>query len=110
MKTFKEISIESRYDMTSKEKEAWANSEIKFIAKMRDQGARDKYGKTGKDVDKMIKYYKKKLVTWNGKKWGVFFDDGGYGAFDFVLVKPNDKYGMNPVATFNPFTKKIEEI
>ena len=84
-------------------------SEIEFGAKMLDQGARRHYGKTGKDVVKMIKYYEKRLVTWNGKKWKVYFDDGGYGAFDFLLVKPNDKYGDNPEATFNPFTKKIEE-
>ena len=85
-------------------------SEIEFGAKMLDQGARRHYGKTGKDVVKMIKYYEKRLVTWNGKKWKVYFDDGGYGAFDFLLVKPNDKYGDNPEATFNPFTKKIEEL
>ncbi len=81
-----------------------------FSAKMLDKGARSNYGKTGKDVVKMIKYYEKRLVTWQGKKWKVYFDNGGYGAFDFVLVKPNDDYGMDPVATFNPFTKEIEEI
>ena len=85
-------------------------SELDFSAKMIDQGARRHYGKTGNDVVKMIKYYEKRLVTWNGKKWKVYFDDGGYGAFDFVLVKPNDKYGDNPAAIFNPFTKKIEEL
>jgi|TARA_B110000914_G_C15112446_1_gene286793 hypothetical protein len=85
-------------------------SEIEFIEKMIDHGARRNYGKTGKDVVKMIKYYEKRLITWNDKKWKVYFDDGGYGAFDFVLVKPNDKYGNDPVATFNPFTKKIEEL
>ena len=85
-------------------------SELDFSDKMIDQGARRKYGKTAKDVYKMIKYYKNRLVTWKGKKWKVYFDDGGYGAFDFVLVKPNDKYGDFPEATFNPFTKKIEEL
>jgi len=85
-------------------------SEIEFSRKMLDQGAQRHYGKTGEDVVKMIKYYEKRLITWNNKKWKVFFDDGGYGAFDFVLVEPDDKYGSDPVATFNPFTKKIEEL
>ena len=43
-------------------------SEKEFEDKMLDQGARRHYGKTGKDVKKMIKYYEKRLVTWNGKK------------------------------------------
>ncbi|MBC8429295.1 MAG: hypothetical protein H8D95_01770 [Candidatus Endolissoclinum sp.] len=84
--------------------------EVDFSDKMIDQGARRHYGKTAKDVYKMIKYYKNRLVTWNDKKWKVYFDDGGYGAFDFVLVEPDDKYGSDPVATFNPFTKKVEEL
>ena len=58
----------------------------------------------------MKKYYERRLVTWNGKKWKVYFDDAGYGAIDFLLVKPNDKYGSDPVATFNPFTKKVKEL
>ena len=105
MKTFKEMR-NSTLDFLPKHK----NFETEFSAKMIDQGARQKYGKSEKDVVKMIKYYEKKLVTWNGKKWKVFFDDGGYGAFDFLLVKPSDKYGDDPVATFNPFTKEVEEI
>lgn len=84
--------------------------ELDFSTKMLDRGARRNYGKTGKDVAKMIKHYEKRLVTWQGKKWKVYFDDAGYGAFDFVLVDPKDKYGSDPVATFNPFTKEIEEI
>ena len=102
MKTFREFAPGSR--------ESQAQSEIDFGHKMIDQGARRYYGKTAKDIYKMIKYYEKRLVTWNGEKWKVFLDDGGYGAFDFVLVKPNDKFGDDPVATFNPFTKEIEEI
>ena len=102
MKTFREFAPGSR--------ESQAQSEIDFSDKMIDQGARRHYGKTAKDVYKMIKYYKNRLVTWNGKKWKVYFDDGGYGAFDFVLVPPTSKYNDGEVATFNPFTKKIKEI
>ena len=105
MKKFKDL-----YEQLSKDMQKYADFEINFSKKMIDQGAREVYGKTGKDVEKMIKYYERRLVTWNGKKWKVYFDDAGYGAIDFLLVKPNDKYGRNPVASFNPFTKKVEEL
>jgi len=84
--------------------------EVDFSDKMIDQGARRHYGKTAKDVYKMIKYYKNRLVTWKGKKWEVYFDDAGYGVIDFLLVPPKSKYGEGAEAIFNPFTKKIEEL